>query len=151
MIHEDIRRALERFNMIFKASDEAYRAAAHRFNMPECALWILYSLLIADGPLTQKDLCERMLQPKQSINTALKKLEQDGCVALTASGSDRRSKLVGLTEKGRVLAESTAGRIVAAEMRVFGRMEPSERGAFITLYEKYTGLLREEMQRMDGE
>jgi len=151
MIGEGIRRDLERFNMTFKASDDLYRTAAHRFSMPECALWILYSLLLADCPLTQKALCERMLQPKQSVNTALKKLAQEGLVALAASESDRRSKLVMLTEKGTAFAQDTAGRIIAAEARVFERMESSERSAIIALYEKYNRLLQEEMQRMSEE
>ena len=90
---------LKRYNNILKESDHFYRKAARRLGVPECALWILYTLRAEEPPLTQKRLCQQLLQPKQTINSALKSLEAEGCLTLSA-GEDRRTRVITLTEKG---------------------------------------------------
>ena len=127
---------LKRYNNILKESDHFYRKAARRLGVPECALWILYTLRTEEPPLTQKRLCQQMLQPKQTINSALKSLEAEGCLTLSA-GEDRRTRVITLTEKGADLARRTADRIIQAEQAAFQAMEPEEAEAFLRLFKQY--------------
>ncbi len=127
---------LKRYNNILKESDHFYRKAARRLGVPECALWILYTLRAEEPPLTQKRLCQQLLQPKQTINSALKSLEAEGYLTLSA-GEDRRTRVITLTEKGAVLAGQTADRIIQAEQGAFQAMEPEEAEAFLRLFKQY--------------
>ena len=127
---------LKRYNNILKESDHFYRKAARRLGVPECALWILYTLRAEEPPLTQKRLCQQLLQPKQTINSALKRLEAEGCLTLSA-GEDRRTRVITLTEKGADLARRTADRIIQAEQAAFQAMEPEEAEAFLRLFKQY--------------
>lgn len=112
--------------------------------MSECAFWILYTLRV-ERPYTQAGLCEFLHEPKQTVNSALKKLEAEGYLSLSA-GDDQRSKRVCLTEKGEQLARTCADRVAEAEARAIASMSPDDRAALIRLTELYGTLLSEQLQ-----
>lgn len=145
MLSPDFIAWITEYNRLYKALDELYRRSAARFNLPECALWILYMLRLADEPLTQQELCQRLFLPKQSIHTALKKLTQQGYLTLAFAQNSRKSKRIYLTESGRQLALETADTILAAEGRVHARLTPEEQRALLALTDRFTSLLTEEM------
>lgn len=136
------------FNRIFKRYDDIYRQAARKFELPELALWILY-VLREKPECTQKDLVDLLLQPKQSIHTALRSLINDGYVQLECSEENRRSKRIQLTESGMKLSESTADKIVYAENIAFSKLTDSERETILNLFERLTSALQKEMQEVE--
>ena len=71
-----------------------------------------------------------LLEPKQTVNSALKKLVAEGYLALSA-GTDQRSKLVRLTPKGEQLARERVDRIPEAEAAALRAMSPDDRAAFL--------------------
>ena len=107
-------RTLVAFNREMKKLDDIYRSAAKECGMAECAFWILYTLRVEEKSFTQAELCEFLAEPKQTVNSALKKLVAEGYLALS-SGADQRSKLVQLTPKGEQLACERVDRIPEAE------------------------------------
>lgn len=139
---------LSEYNEIIKENDELYRHLAKSFRMPECTFWILYSLRTTAAPLTQSELCRMLYEPKQTIHSALKKLETEGCLLL-AQGSDRRSKTITLTEKGKALAGSTVDLVISAEKQALFSLEKSERRLFLHLFHKYTDALKEQIKELN--
>lgn len=137
----NIAKTLSQYNSILKENDEIYRCAAKSLGLPDCALWILYALRESDTALTQSEICHLMYQPKQTVNSSLKKLESAGYIKLEEM-KDRRSKHIKLTEKGKILAENTADKIIAAEMKAFSQLSGNEREIFINIFRKYTDLLK---------
>ena len=132
------------FNAAMKHVDDVYRRAVRQYGLSECAFWILYTLRV-ERPYTQAGLCELLHEPKQTVNSALKKLEAEGFLVLSA-GDDQRSKRVRLTEKGEQLARTCADRVAEAEARAIGSMSPDDRAALIRLTELYGTLLGEQLQ-----
>ncbi|HBA50022.1 MAG TPA: hypothetical protein DCZ91_19955, partial [Lachnospiraceae bacterium] len=63
-------------------------------------------------------------------------------------GNDRRSKLVRLTQKGTALAAQTVDRVLEAELRALGKMTEEEQTALLSLFHKYTDLLKWEMENI---
>jgi len=53
-----------------KQFDALYRNAGTLFGLPDCAMWILYFLSTSEDELSQQDLIEKMMFPKQTINSA---------------------------------------------------------------------------------
>lgn len=139
--------SLLEYNGIIKENDEIYRCAAKASGMSDCAFWILYILRTEEEVFTQSGICNALYQPKQTVNSALKKLEQDGCIRLTEM-EDRRSKQVHLTEKGRDLAGRTVDRVVAVEMESLSGLTQEEQETFIGLFHKYTDLLKDNMRKL---
>lgn len=86
-----------------------------------------------------------LYEPKQTINSALKKMEAEGMIE-QVQGKDRRSKLVKLTESGIRLAAKTADAVMDAEYRAFCNMPESERERLLHLFFVYTENLKKEME-----
>ena len=86
------------------------------------------------------DLCNLTGLPKQTINSAIRKLEQEHILYLESTGS--RNKRVILTEKGKQLAAKTAGKAIAAENRIFEEVGSEEAEKFLALNERYLKCLR---------
>lgn len=139
---------LKEYNNLLQECNDIYRRAAKKLGVTECTLWILYSLRLEGRPVTQRSLCALMQQPKQTINSALKNMENDGFIRL-APGGDRRTREITLTEKGLELATCTADVIAMAEAKPFSELEPQEREQFLLTYRKLNSLLRRALLESD--
>ncbi len=139
---------LSEYNEIIKENDEIYRHLAKNFHMPECTFWILYTLRTAHAPLTQSELCKILYEPKQTVNSALKKLEAEGFLSL-AVGSDRRSKTITLTDKGQTLAGQTVDLVISAEKHSLLSLEETEQDLFLQLFHKYTDALKQQITELN--
>lgn len=137
------------YNEIMKENDEIYRHLAKTFGLSECTFWILYCLRTTSA-LTQSELCRLLYEPKQTVNSALKKLETEGFLTLTP-GSDRHSKIIELTEKGSVLAGKTADKVIFAEEHAILSLEKSEQTLFLQLFHKYTDALKIQIKEIEKE
>jgi len=140
-MNQNIEKNLIKYNNLIKENDELYRDIAKIFGLPDCAFWILYVLRENHKVLTQSEICNMLYQPKQTVNSSLKKLEYDGFIELTEM-DDRRSKQVRLTEKGITLAKSTVDNVILAEYKALSGLTEEEQNNFILLFQKYTNLLK---------
>lgn len=138
---ENTSKCLAEYNSIMKETDEIYRSIAKRFSLPDCTFWILYTLRADSATQTQSEICRAMYQPKQTVNTALKKLEADGCITLGCT-ADRRSKQISLTQKGVELAEKTVDRVIEIEKKTLSQFSDDEQKSLIALLQKYAALLK---------
>ena len=116
--------------------------------LPDCAFWILYTLRESSETLTQSDVCYTLYQPKQTVNSALKKLADGGYIVLSEQ-KDRRSKPLSLTEEGQRLAEKTVDRVIAAEHRALAGLSEEKQDIFIRLFRQYTDLLRDSLAALN--
>ena len=72
------------FNTLWKAQDDIWQEAARNSGLPETAFWIIYILTIENkAELTQAELCDTWFIPRQTCNSAVKKLEGKGLISLT--------------------------------------------------------------------
>lgn len=140
--------SISELNEIMNENDEVYRDMAKAFGVSDCVLWILYVLREANEPITQSCICSRLYGPKQTVNSALKKMEADGFIELLAS-KDKRSKLVSLTEKGKSLCSKTADVVISVENKAFSSLSADEQTAFLNAFLKYTEALKAEVKAKD--
>ena len=134
----------EEYSRLYKEDDGLYRRLAKHFRLSESAFWILYTLEASQQPLTQAELCGWLYLSKQTINSGLKQLEQEGYIRLT-SGPGRK-KYLQLTSQGEPLTARTVRPILAAEDRAFLGMTEEERASLLALERKYLELLFRESE-----
>lgn len=128
-----------------KEEDGLYRRLARHFGLSDSALWILYTLEESRRPITQAELCGYLSLSKQTVNSGLKQLEQEGHVQLTDGPG--RKKYICLTARGKELTAGTVRLILAAEERAFLGLAEEERASLLALEHKYlAALLRESEQ-----
>ncbi len=150
MEEKTISRKLFEYNGLVKENDELYHGIAKTLGLSDCAFWILYFLWESPEPVTQTQVCDGLCQPKQTVNSALKKLESDGYLELY-QGEDRRKKRLRLTEQGKLLAGQTVDRVMALERKAMEELPEEELDEFIRLYRKYTDILKVQMERFQME
>lgn len=130
-----------------KRYDALYRGMASRFGMPDCAMWVLYFLIASDEPLTQQDLIERMMFPKQTINSAVMGLAKKGLLELQMIPGTRNRKRILLTGSGVELAHDTVERMRQAEERAAADMGAEKTRQFAELYREFFSALQREFQK----
>ena len=140
--------ALAKYNTEMKKINDIYRCAIKRFMLSDCAFWILYTLRIEQRSFTQSEIGDYLCEPKQTINSALKKLEANNYIALSP-GNDQRSKKVSLTEAGEALAQKTVDKLANAETKALCRMSADDCDAFIRLTKLFGTMREEETNKME--
>ena len=130
-----------------KQFDALYREAGIRFGMSDCTMWVLYFLISSDELITQQDLIEKMLFPKQTINSAVVKLEKEGYVNLHTIPTAGNRKIIMLTQKGRDLTNETVRRLLRAELLAVNNMGSERIYKFIKLYTELFEALKEEFEK----
>ena len=106
------------FNATINGYEEIYRAVAKSFGLSDCAFWILYYIRQSKEKVTQKDICNFIYQPKQTVHSALKKLVKDGLIEI-GDYNGKRHKYVVLTEKGEEFSRKTVDLVLAEEIAAF--------------------------------
>jgi len=56
--------------------------------------------IIMQGPISQKELCERLLFEKSNVSKIVKNLQDKGLISITVAANDRRSTLIIETWQG---------------------------------------------------
>lgn len=104
---------------------------------------VLNALFYAKAGLTQKEICDKTFQSKQTVNLIIKNLLEDGCVTLAEDADDKRNKTVLLTGAGRAYAEKPVRHITQAEDTAMSMFTPEEQEQLISLSRRFTGNLQE--------
>lgn len=142
---QDIQKLQHAFDMNIKAIDEAYGRAAKRCHLSSSSFDILYTLYAYGDGCTQKELCERCYDGKQTVNSAVHKMQRDGLLRISA-GTGRNTH-VHLTEAGRAYAARAIAPILEAEHAVLESFDEGERELLSHVMDTYTRRL---VRALDG-
>lgn len=140
---------LAAFNQLYKEMDEIYHRYARAHGLSDTHLWLLYSLRESQCH-TQREISALWHASPQTINSALKQLERQGFIALSAMAGNRKNKRVALTQKGRQATEQIIDPLMCAELRALQGLTPQQRQALIASTERYVALLQQEVGKLDA-
>ena len=126
---------LKRFYLSWQRLNHVYEEYAKEHNLTYISLFILQ--LIDDG-MTQKELCDALYFPKQTVNKVILSFEKKGYVTLAESSDDRRARSIMLTQKGRAFQKEVISRIEKAELETFASLTELEQQTMTDLWDKYT-------------
>lgn len=74
-------------------------------------------------------MSEQLSLPKQTVNSALKKLVEEGVLRLEAADGNLKNKRVCLTEAGEAFLRRTVDRVFGVESAAAARLTEEERSA----------------------
>lgn len=135
-----------RYNRLISEINEVYHEIALRQGFSDSVMSVLYVLSDNDGQCRLPELIRQAGQNKQTINSALRKLERDDIIYLEPAGG--RSKRVCLTEKGHAVAHETVERVIAVENKIYSSWSRDEWELYLQLTERYLTQVREEMKEI---
>lgn len=137
---------LRQFNYMIGEIDRLYCDAALKMGLTDSALSVLCTLSAEGAPCRISDICRLTGVSKQTINSALRRLEGDGVILLRAVNG--KQKAVELTEKGERLAKETAERLIEAENRLFEAWTDEERAEYLRLTSVYRDGLKKAIDEL---
>lgn len=111
--------------------------------------YILYTLYVEDRDLTLSELCDLTGTAKQTLHSALTKLEKDGVITIIPK--DKKSKLISLTGPGREFTEKTAKKVSDAENAVLGSWSEKDVKTYIELTTRFRDGLEEQKKSIISE
>ena len=141
MMHE-----LKRFNYIPTEIDAAYHKAAQKLGITDSAMMILYFVCDNGGSRMLSDICRLSGVSKQTINSALRKLETEGIVTLNASGG--KKKTVTLTEAGKEYAKEKVLPIMKIENEIFSEWTKQQREMYLSLTQSFLDSFKEKISKL---
>lgn len=139
-------RFIREFNEADKEMNIIYHRLARHYRLSDSVFWVLYLLGEARGPMTQTKLCSALFLSKQTVNSALKKLESEGYITLTPAGA--HTKNISLTKSGTKLCEQTVDKVIEAECAALGNMTDDESENMTALMKLYCVLLKNQTAKI---
>ncbi len=137
---------LRRFNYLTTEIDAAYHEAALKLGLSDSAMLILYTICNNGEECLLSDIIRLSGVSKQTVNSALRKLEDQGVIYLEAS--DGRKKKVCLTGAGKTLMQQTVLRVIEIENEIFGAWSADERRLYLELTQKYLSAFKEKVKAL---
>lgn len=141
-----IHQEMKRFNHLTSEINAAYHDAALKLGISDSALQILYTVCSSGGLCLISDICRLSGISKQTINSALRKLEKEDIVYLKPYKG--RTKSVHLTKNGKALAEQTAMKIIEIENRIFEVWSMERIHLYLSLTQEYLDLFQKEIEEL---
>lgn len=115
-----------------------YDEYAKSHGMPLKTLLVANVLFYAEDGMTQKEICQRTFQSKQTVNLIIKNFLADGHVTVSEVPGNKRIKLVRMTEKGRASCENVVRHITWAEDTAMSMFTEEEQKQLVDLSRSFT-------------
>ena len=104
---------LKRFYLAWQRLNHVYEEYAKEHDLTYISMFVLQ--LIDDGT-TQKEICDTLYFPKQTVNKVILSFEKKGYITLVENPDDRRARSIMLTKKGRLFQGQVVSHIEKAEL-----------------------------------
>ena len=99
---------------------------------------VLNVLYYAKNGMTQREICKRIFNSKQTVNLIIKNLLKDGYITVESDAKDKRNTLIRMTESGIAYAKKPVTHITWAEDTAMSMFTPEEQEQLISLSRRFT-------------
>lgn len=138
---KNTREHLSRFNYLLGETEAAYHEASVKLGCSDSAVKILYAICDNGGSCPLRTIRRRSGLSKQTMNSAIRKLEAEGVLYLEKAGA--RAKNACLTDVGRAVTKRTAMRIQQIENDILACWSEEELKTYLRLTEQFLVKFRE--------
>ena len=147
-MREPVSKVMKRYNYLLGELNAVYHEMSLKLGLSDSAMIILYTIC-DNGNETScllQDICRRSGLSKQTINSAIRKLEGEGVIRLDATGG--RGKNVHLTEQGRELARRTAVPLIELEDEIYTSWSREELQTYLELTGRFVAAIKEKVKQL---
>ncbi len=137
---------LRRYNYLMSEIDGLYHEAAFKVGISDSVQRILYVVYSEDYRCLQSEIYKQSGVSRQTINSAIRRLEHDGIVRLEQGKG--RNTIVCLTDEGIRFAKEKIEPLYQMEQEVFETWSLDEMALYLRLTEKYRDGLKEKLNQL---
>ena len=123
-----------------------YHEAAVKMGISDSVQNILYVLCEKDGQCLQSEISKLTGISRQTINSAIRKLEKEEIVYLEQGKG--RNTILRLTEKGKIFSSEKITPLHEIENKIWNDWTEEERQQYLTLTKKYRDGLKKYLEAM---
>lgn len=145
-MQNNLYKKMHRINLVISEINSLYHEISIKLGMSDSIFMVMYSLYDNNGDCDLREIYKQSGISKQTINSAIRKLEQDEIIYL--KNKNGREKTVFFTEKGRKYADETIARLVAVEYNVFSEFSEEEINLYIEFNERFVAGLKEKIKEL---
>lgn len=143
---EHTKDAWKRYNYLSSEISAIYHETAVKLGLSDSALNILYAVCENKGRCPQSEVCRLTGVSRQTINSAIRKLERDGVIVLEPGAG--RNTIVCLTEAGERVVEEKIRPIIEAENAIYALWSEEERWEYLRLTQQYRDELKKRLNHL---
>ncbi|RPK31429.1 MarR family winged helix-turn-helix transcriptional regulator [Paenibacillus xylanexedens] len=114
-------------------------------------LLVLNALYYAKNGMTQKEVCEKTFNSKQTVNLIIKNMLKEQHITIEEDPGNKRNKFVKMTDEGRAYAKDIVVHITLAEDTAMSLFTPEEQEQFVELSRRFTKNLTDLINNGPGE
>ena len=148
-MNSPISKAMHRYNHLCSEIDALYHSMSLRLGLSDSAMIVLYTLCSIGNSCPLQDIRRLSGLPKQTVNSAIRKLEAQGEISLEQATP--KSKNICLTKAGEQLAGQTAKRIMQAENELFAAWPQEDVQKYLELTERFLRDLQKKAEQLQTE
>ena len=137
---------IHKINYLATQLNAAYHQAALKLGMSDSVMCVLYAIYDNGESCLLSEIYKQSGISKQTVNSAVRKLERDGMIYLEQFKGKART--ICLTDKGKSFTNNTIARLCEAETGVLDAWPADEIESYISLLEKYVSDLKLQIERM---
>lgn len=130
--------------------NDAYEKSARIVGMSYSSMLTLNVIFYNPGTCTQKLISEESFLPKQTVNAIITGFWKQGLVEMSELKTDRRTKIIHLTEQGQALAEKIIPKIKSAESGAMKKLTKEQRIALLENAKLYAACFQDSMREHFG-
>lgn len=134
---------LKRLNYSISELGSVYHDIACKFGISDSVMAVLYGMSLMNGKCPLNDICRMSGIPKQTINSAIRKLENDEMIYL--ENRNGKAKTLFFTEKGKDFADKTVIHLISAENRILKSWSENDADLYIKLNQRYAEDLKKQL------
>ena len=138
---------IQEFNQSLKKMDDIYHQLARNSGLSDTAFWIIYAIETENKKYKQKDLCDMWSYSKQTINSALKKMEEQNVLKLVSIPDNKKDKKIVLTEYGEQIAKQYVQPVTEIEKTALSKIRQEKRNELINLFKEYIEEMNKEAEK----
>ena len=125
----------------------AYGTFAKKIGVDTSELYVVDALWDEPEGLSQRSICEACDMGKQTISAICKRLAARDVVVANASQTDKRERIMALTDEGREQWRLPIERMRELEMKAAAAISPEEAELFVKVVRLYAKTFQEGVQQ----
>ncbi len=135
-----------KLNSVYRELNDLYHDIALQLGISDSAFTIFYAIFrIGDGCL-QRDICKQSYTNKQTINSTIQRLKEDGYLYLKQGKG--RDKHIYLTDRGMEFMREKVSPMITAEDEAFLMLSIEDQKQFCSIFSKYVAYFHKKVEEL---
>ena len=149
MTREEATKFVRQYEHLRDVQFAAYELYARRYGLTAKELFVLFIIWSTPEGCLQADIAERLSATQQTISAIVKKFWKLGYLSLTESETDRRNKIVRLTETGQEYTDRIIAPPTEAEIDAMMELDDRDIAELVRLTTQFSTLMKEKFNAIE--